>query len=179
MTVQQVIEVCFMRLPHYVEKNPKMILFGLFSSPLILAYISQYGFGLEPCILCIYQRIPYAIMAALMAVLLMIRKPLTRWIWILLILGILAELVIAGYHVGVEQGIITEGVGCTEEVQATSIEQLRAQLFEKPNVACDKPQFEFIGLTMAAWNCVYAFALLIFMVFYSRALLHKRAKFNG
>ena len=176
MTVQQVIEVCFMRLPHYIERNPKLVLFGLFFSPLILAYISQYGFGLEPCILCIYQRIPYAIMAAIVVALLIIKKPITQWVWVFLILGILAELAIAGYHVGVEQGIITEGVGCTEEVQATSIEQLRAQLFEKPNIACDKPQFEFIGLTMAAWNCLYAFAVLIFMVLYSRILLHKRGE---
>ena len=179
MTVQQVIEVNFMRLPYHIERNPKVVLLGLFCSPLIFAYISQYGFGLEPCILCIYQRIPYAIMAALMAVLLMIRKPLFQWVWVLLIIGLLAEIAIAGYHVAVEQGIITEGVGCTEEVQATSIEQLRAQLFEKPNVACDKPQFEFIGLTMAAWNSIYAFAVLIFMVFYSRALLHKRGEING
>ena len=26
---------------------------------LAVAYISQYGFGFEPCVLCYYQRIPY------------------------------------------------------------------------------------------------------------------------
>ncbi|HEY9164284.1 MAG TPA: disulfide bond formation protein B, partial [Magnetovibrio sp.] len=32
---------------------------------LVMAYVAQYGFDLEPCILCLYQRIPYALVAIL------------------------------------------------------------------------------------------------------------------
>lgn len=32
---------------------------------LSMAFTAQYIFGLEPCILCLYQRIPYALVIAL------------------------------------------------------------------------------------------------------------------
>ena len=42
--------------------------FGIFAvsaTALANAYIAEYGFGLEPCILCLYQRVPYAVAGVL------------------------------------------------------------------------------------------------------------------
>ena len=44
--------------------TPRYVLFGAMlasAGALTTALIAQYGFGFEPCVLCSYQRIPYAV----------------------------------------------------------------------------------------------------------------------
>ncbi len=53
--------------------NPRLDLaflapFGIFAvsaTALANAYIAQYAFGQEPCVLCLYQRVPYAVAGVL------------------------------------------------------------------------------------------------------------------
>ncbi len=149
-----------------IKENKRLLLLIGVLLPLAGAYIAQYGFGLQPCILCLYQRIPYAVMAVLLIILLVIKKHLSKKLLCIFLLLSLTEVMIAGYHVGVEQGIVVQEVGCADESLAlNSIEELRAQLLAKPNVACDKPAFVFMGLSMAAWNVFYALILSAFLVF--------------
>ena len=74
-------------------------------SALAAAYTAQYGFGLEPCILCLYQRVPYAVALGLGLLGLVALRPAGLQPLLVLIagLGFLAGAGIAGYHVGVEQ----------------------------------------------------------------------------
>lgn len=152
------------KLSMFFERMGIKGLFVLSAIPLIAAYISEYGFGLEPCILCIYQRIPYALMVGLAFAAYLLRKKISKKLLMVFLLFFLTEVAIALYHVGVEQGMIVQEVGCADDVQANSIEELKAQLLAKPNVPCDKPQFEFIGLSMAAWNSLYAAALSFILI---------------
>src|SRR5689334_10219015 len=72
-------------------------------SALAAAYIAQYGFGLKPCILCLYQRTPYAVAIALGLLALLIPR-LAHALLILAALTFLAGAGIAGFHAGVEYG---------------------------------------------------------------------------
>jgi disulfide bond formation protein DsbB len=149
-------------------KDTRLILLLLAVAPLIAAYIAEYGFNLFPCILCVYQRIPYAVMALLLLLLLLFKKPVSQGILYVLMLVMLCELGIALYHVGVEQKIITQTAGCTDQIDTTSLEALKAELLGKPHAPCDTPEWMFLGLSMASWNVLYAFCLLIVIWRYTK-----------
>ena len=47
---------------------PRLVPFAILAASigaLIIAYTAELAFGIEPCILCLYQRIPYALAGAL------------------------------------------------------------------------------------------------------------------
>lgn len=137
----------------------------LLASVIVLgaALVSQYGFGLEPCVLCIWQRWPYVAAIALGAAGAALRNsPLLPWT---LAAGGAALLIgsgIAVYHVGVEQHWWAGTAACTGGPTATTLEDLRAQLMGRPPVRCDEPAFVFLGLSMAGWNVLTAAGLGLF-----------------
>lgn len=129
-----------------------------------MAFLAQYGFGLAPCELCLWQRWPYgaAIAFAIAAL------ALPRWRPALLALAgfsILASGGIAVFHVGVEEKWWQGLASCSGAPTPNSIEALRAQLMAAPVVRCDEAAFRFLSLSMAGWNAIWslvlgAFALL-------------------
>jgi disulfide bond formation protein DsbB len=125
------------------------------------ALISQYAFGLRPCELCLLQRYPYvAIIAIGLAGLALQRRwPRLRAPLGWLIVGLfLLDGGIAAYHVGVEQGWISGPDACSGTTTAQTIEELRAQIMGAALVSCKQAAFMFLGLSMAAWNLLYALA---------------------
>lgn len=141
----------------------------LAAASLGLAFVAQYGFGLAPCELCLWQRWPYVavILLGLGAAL------LPRWRMALLALAALCLLAGGGigvFHVGVEEkwwrGLASCGGGPTP----SSLDELRAQLMAAPVVRCDEAAFRFLGLSMAGWNVLWSAALAVFA-----ALAAKRA----
>ena len=127
---------------------------------LALAFIGQYGFDLYPCVLCIYQRWPFVIVAGLC---LLAANPAmrtgkaARWI-LLLCAGVLAvNAAIAVYHVGVEQhwweGLSTCGSGGLDDPNM-SIAELKAKLFATPLVRCDDVAWSLFGISMAGYNLI-------------------------
>lgn len=129
------------------------------------ALISQYGFHLHPCDLCIKQRIPYAIIVALGAISLLAVKS-ERMIWNIALLCaalFFADALIAGYHAGVELGIFPGPSGCSAGAAGEqSIEQMRAAILNAPLVTCDQAMAQFLGLSMAAWNGGAALIVTLF-----------------
>ncbi len=120
---------------------------------LAFAYTSEHVFGLLPCILCVYQRIPYFVVIAFGLISLLFKGQMRMLMVALCGLALLSGAGIAAYHVGVENGKfkMTDGCVSTDPVP-TSLEELRNQLIGKPAAACDKPQFVFLGISMAGWN---------------------------
>lgn len=123
-----------------------------------MAFVAQYGFGLAPCELCLWQRWPYvaAIVFGLAAL------ALPRWRAPLLVLAglsILASGGIAVFHVGVEEKWWQGLSGCSAAPTPDSIEALRAQLMAAPVVRCDEAAFRLLGLSMAGWNVLWSLAL--------------------
>lgn len=132
---------------------------------LIAALIAQYAFGLEPCILCIYQRWPYGI-AMLLAVAGLGTLYDERWTKYTAIIVFMCAIVfftgglIAFYHVGVEQHWWASAVeGCAANFETGSIEQLKAMMDKKPAVPCDQVAWSFLGVSMAGYNLLLSFAL--------------------
>lgn len=125
-----------------------------------MAFLSQYGFGLAPCELCIWQRWPYAavILLGLAAWKLeRLRLPLLS----LIALAFAIDSGIAVFHVGVEQTWWAGLSGCSGGSTAQSLEALRAQVLAAPVVRCDDVAFRFLGLSMAGWNALWAALLCL------------------
>lgn len=144
--------------------------------PLISVYIAQFGFALEPCILCIYQRIPYFIIIGLNIIPFVFKQRwLRKTIIILTMLALLIEASIALYHVGVEKGVFT--MDCQSTIDANNLEDLRQMLLKKPTVPCDKPQFVFLNISMAGWNFLYSGFLAMLLLFKSISTVYKKSFF--
>ena len=133
---------------------------------LALAFIGQYGFELQPCVLCIYQRWPFVIVAGLC---LLAANPAmrtgkaARWI-LLLCAGVLAvNAAIAVYHVGVEQHWWAGSEACVGKTGATqTLAQLRAQIMSAPVTRCDEIAFSLFGVSMAGYNVLFSFVLALY-----------------
>lgn len=122
---------------------------------LAIALASQYWGGLQPCILCIYQRYPYGVAAALGVIGLIVagRPGLLRLVLLLATLAFFVDAGIAAFHVGVEQ----HWWAGTSECGSTLGPNLTAEeLLNQPMVRCDEPAWELFGISMAGYNFLYA-----------------------
>ncbi|MBY0355675.1 MAG: disulfide bond formation protein B [Rickettsiales bacterium] len=125
------------------------------------ALLSQYGFGLHPCDLCIYQRYPYGAILALSLFALASRRimpKISTYAALFISLLFLLDGGIAAYHVGVEQGWISGPTACSGATTGVNIEAVRTQLMQAALVSCKDAGFVWLGLSMAAWNLLYALA---------------------
>jgi len=141
------------------------------ASGLIFAYTAEHLFGLLPCILCIYQRIPFltGMIFGGISFIASRRSALSCLFLLLAALSYLTGAGIAAFHVGVEQGLFTMTEKCEDfsSLSYDNFEDFAASLMGKPHVPCDKPQFVFLSLSMAAWNALisslFGCALLILL----------------
>jgi len=128
---------------------------------LVMAYTAEYAFGLEPCILCLLQRIPYALIALIGWV--GLKRP--HWLWAGNLTAIAGFVFLAGaglaiYHVGVEQHWWLSATGCGGEVgKAVSASDLTAMLQQKPPKACDEVDWTLFGVSMASYNAFFSLVL--------------------
>ena len=140
-----------------------IIIFSLSFFSLIAALYVEYILGFKPCILCIYQRIPYAIaiLISLTAFLIGNRNIL------LIILGLtfLAGILLSGYHVSIEKGIIEPLFSCTgENIKALEKEEILKSLNNiQPD--CRDVDFSIFGVSLATLNFINSFVLTIVIVY--------------
>lgn len=140
----------------------KLPAFFLAASVLALggALVSQFGFGLHPCEMCLYQRVPYAAVILLTLPLLYYRRIANPGIALFLFgLIFLVGAGIAFYHTGLEYKWWEGSGGCSGGGTPEAMEDLRALVMDAPAVRCDEAAFRFIGLSMAGWNVLYSLAL--------------------
>jgi disulfide bond formation protein DsbB len=121
---------------------------------LALAFAAQYVWGLEPCILCLYQRIPYALAALLGLVGLILGPDWRVWIAGLAGLAFAVGSGIAAYHVGVEQHWWQAATSCGASTNngPLSFEAFRQGLNAKQEIRCDQIAWTLFGLSMATYN---------------------------
>lgn len=129
------------------------------------AFAFQYLGGLQPCVLCIWQRWPHGIGAALaiLAALLPLSttgRPAAAALMIAAGVVLLIGAGIAAFHVGVEQHwwAGTSECGGTTGA-AASVEALRRQLLATPVVRCDEVAWSLFGISMAGWNLLLSIGL--------------------
>lgn len=142
-------------------KTKKLILLGIgiiSALSLIFAYTAQYGFGILPCNLCLYQRVPYFVVIGLSAV--GFFAPRAQNIFIALCAAAFAvNAGIAFYHVGVEyKWWVSALEGCKVTFDDT---QTLEQMMKTPAVPCDTPTWfdPIFGMTMAFWNIIFSIFL--------------------
>jgi disulfide bond formation protein DsbB len=144
---------------------------GLCLSSLGIALAAQYWGGIQPCVLCVYQR--YAYLAALAFGLLGLALAGHRGAHRLTVglagLSFLAGAAIAFFHTGVEQ----KWWRGTDECHAPSldpslsIDEMKDLLLNQSFVACDQIPWSLFGLSIAGWNFL---AMLLFAGFCCWAL---------
>jgi disulfide bond formation protein DsbB len=125
-----------------------------------LALASERWGGLVPCALCLLERWPYraAIVISLIAV--VTTRAVARPLLALVILTMLAGVVLAAIHVGVEWKLWPSPLPecAAPHLTGGSIADRLAQMPSRPSKPCDEPTFLIPGLplSMAAMNLLYA-----------------------
>jgi disulfide bond formation protein DsbB len=146
---------------------------GLSAGALAFALVAQYGFGLAPCVLCLYQRWPFVltVLLGLIGLWLVRRGRSPAPVLLLAGLAFLVNAGIAAFHVGVEQHWWRGTAECTGGFDAAaSLEALKAQLLAAPVVRCDEVAWSLFGLSMAGWNVLLSGALAVFSLVMARRL---------
>lgn len=152
-----------MTRPHPLAESrlPVLLLMLASAGTLLAALFFQYVVGLQPCVLCIWQRWPYVAVLALGLVALAVGRNARARAALVGLMGV-ALVVGAGvavFHVGVEQHWWTGTSGCGVTGSADSLEALRAQVLAAPVTRCDEIAWSLLGVSMAGWNALIAAGL--------------------
>ena len=140
-----------------------IIIFTLSFFSLVAALYVEYILGFKPCILCIYQRIPYAI--ALLISLIVFFVGNRNIFLIILGLTFFAGILLSGYHVSIEKGFIEPIFSCTgENIKALEKEEILKSLNNiQPD--CKDVDFSIFGVSLATLNFIISFVLTIVIVY--------------
>lgn len=162
--------------------NPVTVSAGIFlvsAGALVFALVMQYLFGLQPCELCIWQRIPYAV-AALLGLIGLVsaynpeRMKFTAFVAFLAGISFVAGMAAALYHSGVEQHWWRSFLeGCKVALPDDPADFLKF-IQNSQAVPCDEIPWQFLGLSMAAWNALISPVLAVF-AFAASIMLVRRA----
>ena len=140
-----------------------IIIFTLSFFSLVGALYVEYILGFKPCILCIYQRIPYAIaiLISLIAYFIGNRNIL------LIILGLtfFAGILLSGYHVSIEKGIIEPLFSCTGENVKSLVKEEILKSLNNIQPDCRDVDFSIFGVSLATLNFIISFVLTIVIVY--------------
>lgn len=113
------------------------------------ALISEHGFGLYPCEMCMWQRWPHAA-AIILALAASFIQPQRIWT-ALAAVAILVSGGIGAFHAGVEQGWWEGLTSCASAVSASDGDALDA-ILNAPLIRCDEIPWSFLGISLAGWN---------------------------
>ena len=149
-----------------------IFLISLFA--LISAYFIEYVLGHQPCNLCLIERIPY--MGALIIIIINYKfNHLEKYLILLLVCIFLTSTLISLYHLGIEQGFITESLVCDLENSSKilSKEEILQQLQQKI-VSCKDVTFKIFGFSLTTFNVIIS--LLLTVVFTKIYLNYEKNK---
>lgn len=146
-----------------------LLLLGASIFALTFAYISQFVFHHEPCILCLYQRKPFfAIIIAALIGLILLKKPKAQKTILIISVGfLLLNCALSFYHIGVEQKIFSGPATCSSTTDFNAIDniaELEAALAATKAIKCDEPTFFFLKLSMATWNFIYCLSCILIIL---------------
>jgi len=159
-----------------ISQNPKLpglAIFLICVGALSTAYFVEYVIGIDPCILCLYQRIPY-VAAGLFAVFAMIGKPgsFTQQMALLgCTIAFLIGMSLAVYHFGVEEGFWQASCSGAQSMDL-NFDDLKASIMAEPLKACDTKDWVMLGLSITVYNTV-ASLFLAGLSFTSLSIIRK------
>ena len=133
-------------------------------SMILFALISEYVFGFAPCSLCLIQRYPH-ILVAVTSVWLIFFRTHNVFLYPVNTLVMALSIILASYHVGVEQSIFQGPQSCSSSnlplVSEKSAEALLKEILNTSATRCNEVTWSFMGLSMATWNLILSIALFI------------------
>jgi disulfide bond formation protein DsbB len=142
--------------------------FAICAALLGYAYYVQFDLGIEPCPLCIFQRIAVIVMGVFFLIgALHSPKTTGRRVYALLVfLGACAGVAIAAYHLWVQQQPPNPLAGCTPGwnywVQNFSVSYAWSKTVQQAftgHADCAEINWTFLGLAMPFWTMI-SFAVL-------------------
>ena len=147
-------------------KTAPLLIAILGAATLAGAWIFQYGFGIQPCPLCLEQRIAYYFaipLACLLAAGVSFgasRKVLVAG-FVVIAASMLWNAGLGAYHAGIEWGFWQGPQDCSGPITdlggaggiLKKIETIRI-------VRCDDVQWKFLGLSLAGYNVLISLALV-------------------
>jgi len=147
----------------------KILLLVLLVNVLIVisAFWIEYFLKIKPCSLCLYQRWIYYLVIFLIIIFLLFNLK-KKEIFIILLLLSLINFVFSGYHLGIEQGIFDETLGCkTDNFQILDKKTLLEEMKKKEVVSCKNVNFSIFGLSLATINTIISlfFSLIYFKIY--------------
>ena len=160
-----------------LDKKSAGVAFVLGLATILAAWGSQLIGGLQPCELCLEQRLAYYYGLPILLVVLLTwnRLPLAVWyIAMAVVAAIFAWGTYMGvYHAGVEWGFWPGPTACTGvggEMDFDALSNLT------PVIGCDVVQFRFLGISLAGYNALISLAIvaLLGVSVLAQARRHKR-----
>ncbi len=146
------------------RRGASWIGFGACAAALAFAFYAQYGLGLVPCHLCIFQRVTLAAMGAafLVAALLPDGRRLQAAAAALIGLTGLATIATAGRHVWIQMQPAGSVAPCGADLDFMldifPLTEVVLKVF-KAGGECAKVDWTLLGLSMPAWVLLFAVAV--------------------
>lgn len=146
---------------------------------LAVALIGEHVFRIEPCVLCLYQRLPYVIVALVAAAgLALPLSPKMRGRAIVLCALVLAAgAALAFYSVGVEEQWWAGVAGCEGTIPTIATGQTLQDLLRQSAGglrACDENVWRLFGISLAGYNVVIQAAVALASLVGLRRLRSRR-----
>ena len=132
---------------------------------ILAALGSQYLGGLQPCELCLEQRLAYYWGLPILGLVLLRWNRLPRPVWYLAMAIVTLIFVwstyMGGFHAGVEWGFWPGPTACSGLGESFSLDALDNL---QPVIGCDVVQFRFLGLSLAGYNALISLAMVGLLV---------------
>lgn len=139
---------------------------------ILSALFIEYILKIKPCALCIYERYPYYLIL-LFTILFFFKTNWKNQLMILIIITSIVSFFLAGYHVGIEYGLINELSSCKTEISKNiSKDILLKELQSKLAPSCKEVAFKLFGLSLASINMIMS--LILTILYYKIFLWTKR-----
>ena len=133
-------------------------------SMILFALISEHVFGFTPCSLCLIQRYPH-ILVSITSVWIIFFRTHNFFMYPLNTLVMALSIILASYHVGVEQSIFQGPQSCLSSnislISEKSAEALLQDILNTSIMRCNDVTWSFLNLSMATWNLILSIALFI------------------
>jgi disulfide bond formation protein DsbB len=146
---------------------------------LAVAFAAQIWGGIQPCVLCLYQRYAYGVAIGFgVAGVALGQWPRARRAAVALAgLAFLGVSAIAAFHVGVEQHWWRGTAECHAPAfdPNASIDQLREQLLAAHFVACDEIPWSLFGISIAGYDMIVSLILAAATLWVARRIGAGRA----
>ena len=145
-----------------LKKNIYLITFIISLLSIFGAIYIEYVLGVKPCVLCLYQRVPYLISIFICFLGYYNNKNLI--LLYLLLLTFFTSIILSGYHLGIENDIFKEFSGCSNEnINIIDKEELLNSLnFSQLN--CKDVSFKLFGLSLAAINLMVSVFISVLLL---------------